>query len=361
VQTALGKRRSAWDDIPIVLGDATEPESLHAIAEDTRVVCTTVGPYTTYGTPLVEACIAAETDYCDLTGEVNWVREMIDRYHDDAVEAGTRIVHSCGFDSIPSDLGTKLVQSFAIDEFGTPCDMAHIYLEDSRGSVSGGTMASAIEVFRAASTDPLAQQTLRNPYSLAPKGERDGVDPGAQSGPKKDLLRSVWTAPSPMAMMNERVVRRSNALLGYPWGREFECTEVLPWATGSAAWHVQPLSGRGSRSLLLGWRSDRHEKDSVDSCSRSRARGRRESRSKTGISPSAYSAVGPPLTARSSWRVRLAPIGIRGMARPRECSAKLRCVWYATKPTHRSRVGFSRQRQVSVTHLLTGFGRRDWM
>jgi len=101
VQTALGKRRSAWDDIPIVLGDATEPESLHAIAEDTRVVCTTVGPYTTYGTPLVEACIAAETDYCDLTGEVNWVREMIDRYHDDAVEAGTRIVHSCGFDSIP--------------------------------------------------------------------------------------------------------------------------------------------------------------------------------------------------------------------------------------------------------------------
>jgi len=163
VQTALGKRRSAWDDIPIVLGDATEPESLHAIAEDTRVVCTTVGPYTTYGTPLVEACIAAETDYCDLTGEVNWVREMIDRYHDDAVEAGTRIVHSCGFDSIPSDLGTKLVQSFAIDEFGTPCDMAHIYLEDSRGSVSGGTMASAIEVFRAASTDPLAQQTLRNP------------------------------------------------------------------------------------------------------------------------------------------------------------------------------------------------------
>jgi short subunit dehydrogenase-like uncharacterized protein len=232
VQTALGKRRSAWDDIPIVLGDATEPESLHAIAEDTRVVCTTVGPYTTYGTPLVEACIAAETDYCDLTGEVNWVREMIDRYHDDAVEAGTRIVHSCGFDSIPSDLGTKLVQSFAIDEFGTPCDMAHIYLEDSRGSVSGGTMASAIEVFRAASTDPLAQQTLRNPYSLAPKGERDGVDPGAQSGPKKDLLRSVWTAPSPMAMMNERVVRRSNALLGYPWGREFECTEVLPLGDG---------------------------------------------------------------------------------------------------------------------------------
>jgi len=232
LEETLVDQRSAWDEIPIVLGDATDPESLRDIAESTRVVCTTVGPYTKYGTHLVEACIAAETDYCDLTGEVNWVREMIDRYHDDAVEAETRIVHSCGFDSIPTDLGTKLVQSHAIDEFGVPCDMAQIYLEDSRGSVSGGTMASAIEVFRAASTDPLAQQTLRNPYSLAPKGERDGVDPGAQTVPKKDPLRSVWTAPSPMAVMNERVVRRSNALLGYPWGREFECTEVMPMGDG---------------------------------------------------------------------------------------------------------------------------------
>ncbi|MEF8826828.1 MAG: saccharopine dehydrogenase NADP-binding domain-containing protein [Halapricum sp.] len=232
LEATLVERRSAWDEIPIVTGDATVPESLRTIAEKTRVVCTTVGPYTRYGTPLVEACIAAGTDYCDLTGEVNWVREMIDRYHDDAVAAGTRIVHSCGFDSIPSDLGTKLVQSFAIDTFGTPCDVARIYLEDGRGGVSGGTLASAAEVFRAATEDPLAQQTLRNPYSLAPRGERDGVDPGAQTTVKKDPLRSEWTAPSPMALVNERVVRRSNALLGYPWGREFECTEVIPTGRG---------------------------------------------------------------------------------------------------------------------------------
>ena len=87
--------------IPTVVGDATDPESLRALARDTRVVCTTVGPYTTYGTPLVEACIDAGTDYCDLTGEVNWIREMVDRYHDAAVEAGARIVHACGFDSVP--------------------------------------------------------------------------------------------------------------------------------------------------------------------------------------------------------------------------------------------------------------------
>nr|WP_206335614.1 saccharopine dehydrogenase NADP-binding domain-containing protein [Natronolimnobius sp. AArcel1] len=232
LEAALVERRSGWKEIPIVIGDATEPESLHALAEDTRVVCTTVGPYTTYGTPLVEACVSAGTDYCDLTGEINWVREMIDRYHDDAVDAGARIVHSCGFDSIPADLGTKLVQSFAIDEFGTPCDLVRIYLEDGRGGVSGGTASSILEVFRAASTDPVARQTLRNPYSLAPPGERDGVDPGAQSLPQNDPLRGEWTAPSPMAVMNERVIRRSNALLEYPWSREFECTEVVPIGPG---------------------------------------------------------------------------------------------------------------------------------
>ena len=91
-------------EIPIVVGDATAPASLREMAAQTKVVCTTVGPYTSYGTPLVETCIEAGTDYCDLTGEINWVREMIDRYHDDAVAADVKIVHSCGFDSIPSDL-----------------------------------------------------------------------------------------------------------------------------------------------------------------------------------------------------------------------------------------------------------------
>ncbi len=232
LESTLVAQRSTWDEIPVIIGDSTDPESLRAVAERTRVVCTTVGPYTTYGTPLVEACIEAETDYCDPTGEINWVREMIDRYHDEAVDTGTRIVHSCGFDSISADLATSLVQSFAIDEYGITCDLVRVYLEDGRGGVSGGTMASAVEVFQAASTDPVARQTLRNPYSLAPRGERDGVDPGPQSGPRKDPFRSVWTAPSPMAVVNERVIRRSNALLEYPWGREFECTEVIPTGGG---------------------------------------------------------------------------------------------------------------------------------
>ena len=230
--TDLAGRTDAWDEVPTVVGDATDPESLREIAERTSVVCTTVGPYTRYGTPLVEACVEAGTDYCDLTGEVNWIRESVDRFHDAAADVGARIVHSCGFDSVPADIGTLLVQSFATEAYDAPCETVRIYVDDASGGVSGGTLASAVELFEAASTDPLARETLRNPYSLAPPGERDGVDPGAQRRPRKDSLRSIWTAPSPMAMVNERVVRRSNALLGYPWGREFRCSEVLPTGRG---------------------------------------------------------------------------------------------------------------------------------
>ena len=151
LESKLTERSEEWEDIPIVLGDATEPESLRDIAERTAVVCTTVGPYTKYGSPLVEACVEAGTDYCDLTGEVNWVRETIDRYHDEAVENETRIVHSCGFDSVPADLGTLLAQQFAREEFGAPCEVVRIYLEDTEGGVSGGTLASFGELFEAAS------------------------------------------------------------------------------------------------------------------------------------------------------------------------------------------------------------------
>ena len=230
----LASHAEEWDDVPVVVGDATDAESLRAIARETRVVCTTVGPYTRLGTPLVEACVETGTDYCDLTGEVNWVRETVDRFHEAAVENNARIVHGCGFDSVPADIGTLLVQSFAKETHGAPCETVRIYLDGGSGSVSGGTLASFGELFDAAATDPLAREALRNPYSLAPRGERSGVDPGEQRWPRRDALRGGWTAPSPMAPVNERVVRRSNALLGYPWGREFRCSEVVPTGNGPA-------------------------------------------------------------------------------------------------------------------------------
>ena len=243
VARELTGQNEAWDDLPIVLGDATDPESLRDLAANTQVVCTTVGPYTKYGTPLVDACVEHGTDYCDLTGEVNWAREIIDEYHDAAVESEARIVHSCGYDSIPADLGTLLAQTRAVAEFDSPCHEVRIYVERASGGVSGGTLASAAELF-AAAADPEVQKVLGNPYSLAPPGEREGVDPSEQRLPRKDPLRASWTAPSPMAVINERVVRRSNALLEYPWGREFRCSEVTVTGDG--------LVGALTASLITG-------------------------------------------------------------------------------------------------------------
>jgi len=224
--------RHDWDGIPIVVGDATDRERLRGVAAQTDVVFSTVGPYARLGTDLVAACVETGTDYCDLTGEIHWVREIIDRYHDAAVDAGARIVHSCGFDSVPADLGTLLVQSAAIERYGRPCETVRIFVESGSGTISGGTAASIAAMFDAVASDPLARQTLANPYSLAPPGERDGVDAGASRRPRRDALYGAWTGPSPMADVNERIVRRSNALLAYPWGREFRVSECVPTGSG---------------------------------------------------------------------------------------------------------------------------------
>ena len=234
LESRLCERTDDWDELPVVVGDATDADRMREVAAETDVVCTTVGPYTTYGTPLVAACLEAGTDYCDLTGEVNWVRETVDRFHDRAAERGVRIVHCCGFDSIPADLGTLLVQSTAIESHGAACDLVRVYLEEGRGGVSGGTLASGAALFEAASSDPIARRTLRNPHSLAPRGERHGIDSGGRRGPGFDSLRAAWTAPSPMTVVNERVIHRSNALLDYPWGREFEYEESVPTGRGAS-------------------------------------------------------------------------------------------------------------------------------
>ena len=254
LEATLTDRADDRETIPIVEGDATQPETLSAIAEQTRVVCTTVGPYTTYGTPMVEACVEAGTDYCDLTGEVTWMRTVIDEFHEEAAADGTRIVNSCGFDSVPADLGTLLVQSLARERFDAPCETVRIYLEDASGGVSAGTLESIAELFETVSGDRAARKVLANPYSLAPPGERSGVDRGVQSRPRSDPLRGGWTAPSPMAVVNERVVRRSNALLEYPWGRDFQCREVIPTGSGlsGAALAAGVAGGLGLFTVAMG-------------------------------------------------------------------------------------------------------------
>jgi short subunit dehydrogenase-like uncharacterized protein len=237
------------EDLPVLTGDAHDRASLDDLVERTAVVCTTVGPYADHGTDLVAACAAAGTDYCDLSGEVHWMRRTVDDHHDRARETGARIVHSCGFDSVPSDLGTLLLQERAREVHGRPCSTVRTLVTgesaDPTEAFSGGTLASLAGVYEAASRDPSVRRVLADPYALAPPGEREGPDRGARRLPSYDRDARTWTAPFVMAQINEKVVRRSNALLGYPYGREFRYGEGVPTGDG-------PLGALGAAGLAGG-------------------------------------------------------------------------------------------------------------
>ncbi len=213
--------------VPIVVADALDPQAVRAIASRTRVVCTTAGPFARYGSELVAACAEAGTHYCDLTGEVHWMRKMIDAHHARAQTTGARIVHTCGFDSIPSDLGTWATQQAFVARFGTPARKVTALFGEQRGGISGGTAASAIDAMRDASTDREVRRVLREPYALDP-------DPGAAHPAAPDERSIGWephlgmfTAPFAMAQVNTRVVRRAHALAGAPWGKDFVYREVM--------------------------------------------------------------------------------------------------------------------------------------
>lgn len=211
--------------VPLVVVDAMDPEQCSAIARRARVVCTTVGPYQRYGSALVGACAEAGTHYCDLAGEVNWMRAMIDAHHEQARKSGARIVHACGFDSIPSDLGTWATQKEFIRRFGRPAKKVTAFYGEQSGGLSGGTVASGFALAEAMN-DPEVRRVLRNPHALDP-------DPGAPA-PKEDSRVIGWEprlkmffAPFFMAETNTRVVRRGYALAGKPWGPDFTYREVM--------------------------------------------------------------------------------------------------------------------------------------
>ena len=224
------------DELPILVGDSLDAQSLEDMAAQTRVVCSTVGPYARYGSPLVAACIEQGSDYCDLTGEVHWVREMIDEHHHAAREAQVRIVHCCGFDSIPSDLGTAYLQSLAMERFGEPFSEIRMLVWKVKGGISGGTAASMADLVEKAARDKAIRRILADPYSLAPKGQRSGPDSSSQHTPRREGDIGTWSAPFIMAAVNEKIVRRSNALLDYPYGSDFqyrEATRVGPGLPGA--------------------------------------------------------------------------------------------------------------------------------
>ena len=228
VRTTLGPRAAHW---PILIADSRDPLALVELAARTRVVATTVGPYAKYGAELVNACVSAGTDYVDLTGEVLFARDSIDAHHDKAAAHGVRIVHSCGYDSIPSDLGVHLLhQAVQADGAGDLGDTTLV--ATLRGGVSGGTIDSLRTQIDASRPDPALRRLAASPYSLSPDRTAE-PDLGRQSDIAivrgRDIAPPVrgWTAPFVMGAYNTRVVRRTNALRGYAYGRTFNYREVM--------------------------------------------------------------------------------------------------------------------------------------
>jgi short subunit dehydrogenase-like uncharacterized protein len=229
------KEELGLKEVPILIADSRDEAALKGIAEQTKVVCSTVGPYAKYGTPLVEQCVAAGTAYCDLTGESHWIRVMIDQFHERAVQSGARIVHCCGFDSIPSDLGTLMMAEYAERVQKKKVDKVRMRVMSMRGGVSGGTVASMLGIFEAAK-DKKIRGILGDPYSLLPKGAPRGPDKNDNFTPHKDEDRGRWTGPFIMASVNTRIVRRSNALLGYRYGDDFSYEEATDTGRGASGW-----------------------------------------------------------------------------------------------------------------------------
>ena len=219
--------------LPLLVADSHDSESLAALAKRTRVILTTVGPYAQYGSALVAACLEHGADYVDLTGETPFVHEMITRHHDAANKRGRRIVHCCGYDSIPSDLGVWFLQEQAIAHFGAPLSDVCLYVERTKGGVSGGTIASMMGIMDSA-REPHVRKVLFDPYALNPDGTPRGRDGSDQRSARFDEDRGVWTAPFVMAAINTRIVRRSNALLDFKYGKDFRYRETMNMGKGGA-------------------------------------------------------------------------------------------------------------------------------
>jgi len=222
--------------LPEIVADSFDEQKLAAMAAKTSVVITTVGPYANYGSELVAACVEQGTHYCDLAGEAQWIRRMIDEHHDAAVKSGARIVHCCGFDSIPMDIGVWFLQQAAMRRHGSYCSSIQMLVKAMRGGPSGGTMASVLNLIKEARADRSVAKVLGDPYGLNPPDEREGSDKPDQRSVQFEEVADTWTAPFVMAGINTKVVRRSQALLGYPYSRYFRYREAMMMGKGAQAW-----------------------------------------------------------------------------------------------------------------------------
>jgi short subunit dehydrogenase-like uncharacterized protein len=226
VRDAIG----APNDIPLIVADAGDPASLQAMVQQTRSVLTTVGPYQLYGSDLVAACAASGTDYLDLCGEPVWMRQMIDKHEAEAKASGARILFSCGFDSVPFELGAFFVQEEAKRAFGAPAARVKGRVRDMRGTFSGGTAASGRATFEAVSKDLSLVAILNDHFALTP-GFKGVKQPKGNKPVYEEDMRS-WTAPFTMALINTRNIHRSNMLMGFPYGQDFVYDEMVLTGSG---------------------------------------------------------------------------------------------------------------------------------
>ncbi len=201
--------------LPILVADAGSADALRRVCSQTAVVISTVGPYALYGEPLVKLCAETGTDYCDLTGEVQWVKQMIDRYDTLARQTGARLVHCCGYDSIPSDMGVYFLQQEAKKRFGQYCSTVTMRVKVAKGGVSGGTVASMLNLLTDAATDATLRQELTDAYAICPPVDYARPAQKTVSSVVYDADAASWMAPFVMAGVNEKVVQRSNTARRY--------------------------------------------------------------------------------------------------------------------------------------------------
>ena len=245
------KLGAAANDLELIVADSFDKAALRSLTARTRVVLTTVGPYALYGSDLVEACVDAGTHYCDLAGEVQWIRKMIDTHQQRAKETGAKIVNCCGFDSVPMDIGVWFLQEAAHEKFGSYCKSISMLVKATKGSASGGTLASMMNLIKESREDRGIARILVHPYSLNPQGEREGPDGWDQRTFLLNDLADQWTAPFVMAMINMRIVRRSNALLDYPYGKDFRYNESVLTGGGVGGWLKSATYTVGLGSFLM--------------------------------------------------------------------------------------------------------------
>ena len=238
--------------LPLLAADATDATSLEAVARRARVIITTVGPYQLYGEPLLAACAKAGTDYVDLCGEPGWMAQMIAKYDTLAKASGARIVFSCGFDSIPFDLGVLYLQEQARQRFGSAMPRVRGRVRGMKGTFSGGTVASMLATFESVARDRSLAKVLANPFALVP-GFKGPAQPSGTRAVYDEVARS-WLSPFVMATINTKNVHRTNALLGHAYGRDFVYDEMTLDGDGSAGKSRARSQARNSKiQMALLW------------------------------------------------------------------------------------------------------------